>query len=438
MTDAIVEMRAAQTQGSTLRELLIEWMGWASLGALIGYLAWGSGRTPLLAIMVPVLTFAATRRSSVALFAMGYHMALVHFLPQYVETFLESRALGFAVWVGIGWACALAWSICWTSSQKTWRIVLSSVSSFVFTLLPPCAVFLPGHPLVAWGYVLEGAGWFGLAAALVLTAQASVIVRQRLHHTNASRALTQAGLVLVGVVLCGLSFMQPTRDGRVAEDFVAFSTAWGRPPTTDEQVIQRIEKTALMAREISKGPEPVRLVVFPETAIGHYDPTFGSVMRLELQHQAESGGQGIIVGAEIDVMGQSAQNLALLVRRDGTISYVKQRQPAPISMWAPWRKVGHFPADWMGNNILAIEPGVNARVMFCFEEYIPMLHLINEARDKHSLVISMANAWAAPTLEATDIQARHTEGMARLFGRKFLRAENYTSAMAAERRARNN
>ena len=44
--------------------------------------------------------------------------------------------------------------------------------------------------------------------------------------------------------------------------------------------------------------------------------------------------------------------------------------------------------------------------------------------------------WAAPNLEATIIQATHTEGMVRLFGRQYLRAENYQPAMAKARRAR--
>ena len=48
----------------------------------------------------------------------------------------------------------------------------------------------------------------------------------------------------------------------------------------------------------------------------------------------------------------------------------------------------------------------------------------------------MANAWASPNLEATIIQATHTEGMVRLFGRQYLRAENYQPAMAKARRAR--
>lgn len=73
--------------------------------------------------------------------------------------------------------------------------------------------------------------------------------------------------------------------------------------------------------------------------------------------------------------------------------------------------------------------------MFCYEEYIPALHLLNEAYDDHNLVIVMANGWAAANLTASDVQAAHSEGMARLFGRRYLRAENYQPSIALLRRA---
>lgn len=196
----------------------------------------------------------------------------------------------------------------------------------------------------------------------------------------------------------------------------------------------RYERIAKMAGSIAEGEGAARLVVFPETSIGQFDPSFSSILRNEIEYQAKRAGQTFILGAEIAGNGGSMQNLALLIRRDGTMSYVPQRQPALLSMWAPWSDK-HFPADWLANNILPVENDLKFSVIFCFEEYIPFLYLINEARDSYSMIVVLANAWAAPSLETTIIQATHSEGMARLFGRRYLRAENYRPEMAREKRA---
>jgi hypothetical protein len=80
--------------------------------------------------------------------------------------------------------------------------------------------------------------------------------------------------------------------------------------------------------------------------------------------------------------------------------------------------------DWRANNILTLKDGVVARVLFCYEEYIPLLSLINEAKDAHNIVVVMANTWAAKDQLASTIQSRHSEGIAKLFGKRILRAEN--------------
>ncbi len=178
------------------------------------------------------------------------------------------------------------------------------------------------------------------------------------------------------------------------------------------------------------------MLVLPETAIGRFDPTFAAVLKAEVAAQVQATGQSVLLGTEIGQADGTNENLALLIRPDGTNDYARQRQPAPLSMWAPWKN-GHFPSDWSSNNILQISPEIRARVMFCYEEYIPALHLLNEALDEHNLVIVMANAWAAPNLATTDIQAAHSEGMVRLFGKRYLRSENYQPSVAEERRIAN-
>ena len=63
-------------------------------------------------------------------------------------------------------------------------------------------------------------------------------------------------------------------------------------------------------------------------------------------------------------------------------------------------------------------------MIFCYEEYLPALYLINEARDDFEVYVAMTNTWAAESELASLIQTKHSLGMARLFGRPYLKAEN--------------
>ena len=62
--------------------------------------------------------------------------------------------------------------------------------------------------------------------------------------------------------------------------------------------------------------------------------------------------------------------------------------------------------------------------MFCHEEHIAALHLLSEALEDHHMVIAIANLWSAPDGQFNAIQAVHTEGAARMFGRHWVRAAN--------------
>jgi len=63
-------------------------------------------------------------------------------------------------------------------------------------------------------------------------------------------------------------------------------------------------------------------------------------------------------------------------------------------------------------------------VIFCYEEYIPLLSLINEALDAHNIVVVMSNTWASKDGLGSTIQSQHSEGIAKLFAKRVLRAEN--------------
>ena len=71
-------------------------------------------------------------------------------------------------------------------------------------------------------------------------------------------------------------------------------------------------------------------------------------------------------------------------------------------------------------------------MIFCYEEYIPVLSLLNEALDDHQIVVVMSNTWADKIGLNSKIQNRHSEGMALLFGRKLIKAENRPGELKME------
>lgn len=275
---------------------------------------------------------------------------------------------------------------------------------------------------------MQGFGWLGVAGALIGTGLLSVALRcKRLPILFPRCVPGLVDLSLFGLITTTLivSMLQIRNDGRVLEHAVGVKTNWGSQPQTDLEVISRIEKIGKITRAMAGGDDDARLLVFPETILGRYDASFDAVLDREVVRPAKQAGQFVIVGMDrLNPDGRTLSNAAMLIRPDGTVQIVGQRQPSPVSMWRPWSEQGHYPADWLSNNVVELAPGYSARVMFCYEEYLPILHLLNEAKDSHQLIVSIANLWAAEGSAASNTQAALTEGMALLFGRSFLRSEN--------------
>lgn len=135
-------------------------------------------------------------------------------------------------------------------------------------------------------------------------------------------------------------------------------------------------------------------------------------------------GQTIVLGADVHIGGNRFQNAAIIYRPDGSSTTIVARQTVPVAQWRPWSSGGHFPADWLSHNTADIGDGVRTRFIFCHEEWMVVLHLLSEAREEHGLIIAMANLWAARNPTASYVQGLHTQGMALLFGRTYVRAVN--------------
>jgi hypothetical protein len=400
----------------------------AFVGASIGWISWGWSHSPMFAIWVIPLAYKLRSRWSVFFYAAGYHGATSGFLPNFASNWFHSSIAGIGLWAALTVLCAIFWAAAWTKSEKPETVFVVPVLAFVASTLPPIALVLCGSPLPAWGYAMQGFGWLGVAGALIGTGLLSVALRcKRLPILFPRCVPGLVDLSLFGLIATTLivSMLQTRNDGRVLEHAVGVKTNWGSQPQTDFEVISRIEKIGKITRAMAGGDDDARLLVFPETILGRYDASFDAVLDREVVRPAKQAGQFVIVGMDrLNPDGRTLSNAAMLIRPDGTVQIVGQRQPSPVSMWRPWSEQGHYPADWLSNNVVELVPGFSARVMFCYEEYLPILHLINEAKDSHQLIVSIANLWAAEGSAASNTQAALTEGMALMFGRPFLRSEN--------------
>lgn len=399
----------------------------AFVGTTLALLAWGPGRTPALAVLLPLLWLIAPSRMAAFVLTACYHLGVGRFLPEFAAVWFESTFLGFALWMGASLLAATAWTLCWPARSTYATVTASTIAGLVLTLAPPFGVVLAGHPLVGWGFFASGTGWFGVALFFIVVLLWGVMFRVYLPAKNLKRLdWVKAGAVAAcGVVLSAAGSIPTENGGRVVGNIGAVQSRWGEYPQLGSmEVMDRIGQIGSAVESLAGGEGELKTVVFAESVIGLYDPSLFPSIRREILNRTKETGQTVIVGADIEVGTNSLQKVALVLRPDGTSTYVSARQPVPVAEWAPWRSRHSFVVDWFSDSTVAIGGGARARIMFCYEEYMPVLHLMSEARGGHNMVISMSNLWASKDPLTNFVQGAHTEGMALLFRRHWLRAVN--------------
>lgn len=403
---------------------------WCLVGMGLGFAAWTPGFTPALAMALPVLWFLAPNRLSAWALTSCYHLILLRFLPEFATRWFDSAPVGLMLWLATGLLCGLGWAVAWTSRTAAPVVLLSWTAALLVTLLPPIGMILPGHPFVGVGYLLPGLGWVGLVFYVLAAGGLLVFLRSIVP----SRWPERIWSIRWATVLIVIAFLATAGDkpvpslARVVGKVGALNTHWGGFPGRDSlEVMNRISKVGRAARNLAGGEGGIDTVIFPESVLGIYDPSLYPVLDLEVLADTQAAGQTIVIGAEIPIGQGVLQKSALVFRPDGTSSYVVARQTVPFAEWAPWRKQGSYEVDWLANSVTDIGGGIKARIVFCYEEYIPMMHLLSEAREEHQMVVVLANLWAAENPYANHVQHAHSEGMTRLFRRPMVRAVNFPS-----------
>lgn len=385
-----------------------------AFGATLGWAAWGDGRTALLALAMPMCLSLMGSRLNVYVFAAGYHLAVLRGSVIFIGGWFDSICMGLLAWSAFGIVGAMPWAIAWWSrAGKRWTLVASVLAGFMLSLLPLFAVLQGGHPLYGWGNALEGMGWFGIVLALGFTGLIAWLPK-------VERVKTLAVLI---PVLLYVSWHQPRMEMRGAGQVQAVPTKLGEPPSNDRTVVDRYLKVGEIIKGVKRRlNEDGLILLFPETTLGAYDSSFAFNHRM-LKSTLERSKMGAVIGREVAQEDGTRLNQAVYLSASGAEQVVSQSNPALLSMWAPW-KTNTFTIDWSRDNRLYLDGNAVARVVICYEEFLPFIFLRDEWRGGHGLVLAMANAWPTTDVTLSRVQVAHTEGMAKLFGRKVVRSEN--------------
>lgn len=385
---------------------------WFALGAALGVAAWAEARSPLPALLLPLLVSAAPSRGQAFCLAAGYAAGLMRHAVGFVAAWFDDRwVVGFAAVAAYVLATGSVWACGWSGSPRLRNRVVAISLAWWLALL--ASVVAPGHPLIAAGFAAPGTGWLGVALASFVPALALAL------GAGVRPALRRVLLVLVLATFAVAGALQvPAVPSSPFASIAAQSTAWG-PLTHPDAALQRLQRMGRTSRA-----SPARLLVWPESILGRYEPALAPVLDIELLRPARAAGRTEVIGMDLPMAGKRLRNAAVAFYPDGRRAVAIARQPAPVSLWKPWRQSDTFVADWRASNVLELGDGERAALIFCYEEYVPLLYLLNEAWDAPTVYIALANTWAAREPEAAAIQSWHSLGMARLFGRPYLKAEN--------------
>jgi hypothetical protein len=393
--------------------------------------AWSPGHSPAVGLLFPMLWAVSGSRTAAFVLAAAYAMTVVRFLPGFAGNWFGSWALGLVCWISVGIVSGGLWGLLWPRRSAALHVSGATMAALLFSLLPPVGALFPGHPVVCWGFALPGSGWVGVTALSLGTVAAAAALRLA---TTLPRGTGYAHLALAGAAVALTLFgvvPEPTAGQRTG-NVVGISTEWGGFPTFGSiEVVDRLRRIG--ATLDARSAEGALTLVYPEAILGLYDTSLDDVIDLEIVKRIRRTGQTVVLGADVDDGGGRFRNIALVLRPDGSRSIVSARQTTPFAQWRPWSSVMHFPADWLASSTVIVGDSLAVRIMFCHEEWMPALHLITEAREGHLIVIAMANLWAAENTLAYHVQSAHTQGMAILFGRRFVRAVNLGAPPAGAR-----
>ena len=135
------------------------------MGAALGVSAWGQGRVPVLALLLPVLVAFSATRSQAFCVGLGYAVAVLRYCAAFIGSwFGDDMLIGSAAVLTYGVLSGFVWSLGWSGSIRPIRRSAATLLGWLIALLPPAAIGVPESVGVGWGAAMLGSDSEGVVS----------------------------------------------------------------------------------------------------------------------------------------------------------------------------------------------------------------------------------------------------------------------------------
>lgn len=376
------------------------------VGIAIAFMAWRYGDQAWLILLLPAIWGYSRSGLNGFMLFLGYYLAFALDAPQSLVKFDTNagKLYGELLWVAHAAILSLPWFVI---TKEKWR---QAAIALPLTVIPPIGILNWGHPLIATGGVLPGAGLTGLVLCYGFMVW-SVWAADRLRHglNRKEQFITALPGILFCMVCAGFSISWMHRHD-VVDRWVGVNTEFGGI-NSGLLPFQRHQAMAKSARQ--KEADGFEVIIFPEEAGGEW-----TERKLIFWHEIKDGRAMVIVGGDVRLKVETSLNAAINAKTGEVIAFA--RIPMPVGNW---RLSGESSvAHPFESNVRAIQ-GQKTSFLFCFEEtliYPLALDVISGAKK----IISMSNTWSTAGTPSRDMQRRTIEMQARLYGLPLTRSEN--------------
>lgn len=378
----------------------------ASLGGLIGWLAWGSGDSVeqlLWILMVPLAWGLSESRVAASALMAGYYLAAARGLIAGTSVFYGEEAglgLGLFFWSLACLLLTLPFVFLWTKNakKKPWYFVFAVFIS----MIPPLAIVGWVNPVSVAGVLFPNLGWFGLV--LMGAVFFFMVVRQL-----RSIAIVAALAVACNVISPWVSPQAPKAWQGINTDFPELSSGGGGDAGRLLASMKRVQWIKKYAESIPAG----HVQVLPETVAGVFDALAKYELE-ETENALTKRGARLLVGAEfIQNDGRYQNALIVLGANKDEENILVQNIPVPYAMWKPWADVGAV-GNFFGRQNVGEVNGHRVTAVICYEQLLAFSWAWSMLRDP-DIFIAVSNVWWANKTSIPEIQLQ----MARVFGRLF-------------------
>lgn len=402
-------------QGS-LRNALVLRMGiYCSVGAAVGWAAWGRSESLwglVVLLLLPLIWGVSSSRWEGLSLMLGYYLAGARGLPGGAVVFFGETApnwWGLAMWLGVSMLLCMPFALCWSSHARL-RVV-GFVIAILVCLVPPLGIVGWLNPLSAAGILFPTASWMGLVLSMALFI--ALVLR-------IGRLITVLALAAVMSNVAVLGAEPPTQDRWLGFD-TSFSKLSSAGTDHSSQLLASTERIEWLRDVVADMPADATLVL-PETLIGRFDGLAQAMLsRAEAELVAKHS--KVLVGAELPGDGKQYQNALVVLGAQGHEDRAAvQGIPVPISMWKPWAGDG-AQADFLARGNTITVGGHRVGVAICYEQLLAysLLRLMWEKPDR---IAAVSNVWWARDTNIPQIQFQSVHAFARLFGVKVVSARN--------------